>query len=217
MIKVINTTPGSVTFDIDDGGKYKTLKSYTVNIRMIGKTQDAGKTVKNDKSILTVFGLEADAQYLAEVIFDGEGEAAPEFKTTFATEPVTVRVNVKELGAFGDGEHDDTAFIQSAIMCCPAGGLVIIPEGTYLHRGIYLKSDISIEIRKGAKLVLDSNRENIPRFPGRLEGSNGTDEYFLGTWEGEPKPMFNGTVKVSNGIDAMPSTSIKVTTFDNIH
>ncbi|SFB68737.1 BMP family lipoprotein [Butyrivibrio sp. YAB3001] len=29
--------------------------------------------------------------------------------------------------------------------------------------------------------------------------------------------MFSGTVKVSNGIDAMPSTSIKVTTFDNIH
>jgi basic membrane protein A len=29
--------------------------------------------------------------------------------------------------------------------------------------------------------------------------------------------MFSGSVKVSNSIDAMPATSIKVTTFDNIH
>ena len=202
MIKVINTTPGSVTFDIDDGGKYNTLKPYTVSICRTGDNtgldcacaEKGCITVKDDKSILTVFGLEAGSKYCAEVVFDGESAASAEFKTSFETVPVTVRVNVRDIGAFGDGVHDDTAFIQSAIMCCPAGGLVIIPEGTYLHRGIYLKSDINIEIRKGAKLVLDSNRENIPRFPGRLEGSNGTDEYFLGTWEGEPKPMFNGTV-----------------------
>ena len=29
--------------------------------------------------------------------------------------------------------------------------------------------------------------------------------------------MYNGTVKVDNGIDAMPATTITVTTFDNIH
>ena len=55
------------------------------------------------------------------------------------------------------------AFIMSAIMCCPEGGLVTIPEGTYLHRGIYLKSGINIEIKENAKLVLISSREDIVR------------------------------------------------------
>ncbi len=221
MIKVISTTPGSVTFDIDDGGKYNTLRPYSLIIRCakeqntkerntdtgccdtngadcpavaVKAADDRCITVKDDRSVITVFGLEPGKEYLAEAIFENENCAEEGFKTSFATVPVTVRVNVKDLGAFGDGVHDDTAFIQAAIMCCPAGGLVIIPEGTYLHRGIYLKSDINIEIAGGAKLVLDSHRENIPRFPGRLEGSSGTDEYFLGTWEGEPKPMFNGTL-----------------------
>ena len=190
MIRVIHTTPGSVTFDIDDGGKYNTLRPYTLNV--------AGRSIKDDRSIPTVFGLEPGTEYSAEVVFDGDDEAAADFRTAFSTPAVTVRVNVRDLGAYGDGVHDDTAFIEAAIMCCPRDGLVTIPAGTYLHRGIYLKSDINIEIEKGAMLILDSTRENIPRFPGRLDGSNGRDEYFLGTWEGEPKPMFNGSV---TGID----------------
>ncbi|MBO4505064.1 MAG: glycoside hydrolase family 28 protein [Lachnospiraceae bacterium] len=186
MIRVINTTPASVTFDIDDGGRYETLKPYTLQV--------GDRRIKDSRSIVTVFGLEAGRSYDASVIFDGESGAAPEFKCSFAAPAITVTCNVRDFGAYGDGEHEDTSFIQSAIMCCPEGGRVLIPAGTYFHRGIYLKSDIFIEIEKGAKLVLDPERSDIPRFPGRLEGSSGADGYFLGTWEGEPVSMFNGSV-----------------------
>ena len=186
MIKVINTTPESVTFDIDDGGRYETLKAYTLQI--------GDRKINDSRSIITVHGLEDGQSYDASVVFEGESAAAAGFACSFATPKITATCNVRDFGAYGDGEHEDTSFIQSAIMCCPEGGRVLIPAGTYFHRGIYLKSDIFIELEKGAKLVLDSNRNDIPRFPGRLEGSSGADGYFLGTWEGEPIAMFNGSV-----------------------
>ncbi len=193
MIKVINTTPGSVTFDIDDGGKYNTLTPYTLRLKKDG-TDGEELTVRDSRSILTVQGLGHGTRYLAEVAFDDGSEVSDAFRTSFETLTVTAGVNVRDFGAYGDGEHEDTSFIQSAIMCCPEGGLVTIPEGTYLHRGIYLKSGINIEIKKNAKLILVSRREDIPRFPGKLDGSTGADGYFLGTWEGEPFAMFNGSV-----------------------
>jgi hypothetical protein len=41
-------------------------------------------------------------------------------------------INVKSLGAFGDGVHDDTAAIQSAISCVANGNYIYFPSGTYL-------------------------------------------------------------------------------------
>src|SRR3569623_2089984 len=41
-------------------------------------------------------------------------------------------VNVKNKGALGNGSHDDTAAIQSAINSLPSsGGTVVIPAGRY--------------------------------------------------------------------------------------
>lgn len=39
--------------------------------------------------------------------------------------------NVKDYGAIGDGSHDDTSSIQSAINACPTGGIVYLPQGRY--------------------------------------------------------------------------------------
>jgi hypothetical protein len=42
-------------------------------------------------------------------------------------------LNVKDFGALGNGAHDDTAAIQSAINSLPAaGGIVLVPAGTYV-------------------------------------------------------------------------------------
>jgi len=43
--------------------------------------------------------------------------------------------SVKEYGAIGDGQTDDTAAIQAAIDAMPdAGGVIYLPIGTYLVR-----------------------------------------------------------------------------------
>lgn len=185
MFTAICVTPRSITFDINDGGKYYSKQPYILRI--------GERTIEDKRSVVSVFGLEPDTEYEVSVEFADSHECQ---RVRTACESATV--NVREFGAYGDGVHDDTAFIQAAIMCCPDSGRVLIPNGIYRHTGIYLKSEIYIEIAADAKLVLDSDRTEIPHFPARLECSNAPDEYFLGTWEGEPQPMFNGSVSGVN-------------------
>ena len=67
-------------------------------------------------------------------------------------------VNVLDFGAIPDGSTLTTKAIQKAIDQCAAGGggTVSIPVGTYLTRTIYLRSDVNLEIRKGALLLGDT-------------------------------------------------------------
>jgi len=48
---------------------------------------------------------------------------------------VPVRVNVRDFGAAGDGQTDDTAAFKSAISACPKPGAVYLPAGSYVIRG----------------------------------------------------------------------------------
>lgn len=201
MIRIIYTTPRSVTLDINDGGKYHSKNAYKIELTAVKRLECAvshvsvdnyekHRELKDDRSIVSIFDLEPDTVYDLRL----KSENGTTEDISFTTEHETMTVNVREVGAYGDGEHDDTAFIMSAIMICPKDGRVLIPEGTYRHTGIYLKSDMRVELAKGARLVFDKERLNIPRFPAHLEGSTGSDGYFLGTWEGEPQAMFNASV-----------------------
>src|SRR6478609_4947191 len=63
--------------------------------------------------------------------------AAPSFAADWWTTNATVigktaTVDVRTMGALGDGVHDDTAAIQAAINSLPTdGGTVTIPAGHY--------------------------------------------------------------------------------------
>jgi hypothetical protein len=82
-----------------------------------------------------------------------------------------IYTSVKSFGAAGDGKHDDTHAIRTAISATPSGGTVWFPPGTYLvsktivlrsgstYRGSNASSSI-IQQRNGANLLVVVADEN---------------------------------------------------------
>lgn len=70
-------------------------------------------------------------------------------------------INVRDKGAKGDGVHDDTHAIQSAIDSLPArGGTVLVPKGTYMidaMRSINLRSNMVLQLAPDATIAALSN------------------------------------------------------------
>lgn len=82
--------------------------------------------------------------------------------------------NPRSYGAKADGVSLDTAAIQKAIDACEqrGGGTVQLSAGTYLSAPIVLKSNITLDLEKGATLKGSPNFSDYPRItefraPGR--------------------------------------------------
>lgn len=187
-IRLIMRTARSVSFSLDDGGIYETKKTYSIILN--GKEHCQTKTV-----ITSLYGLAPDTEYRMEIMDEAGAVVGG---TVFHTEEEFVTINVKELGAAGDGVSDDTGFIQAAIMACPPKSRVLIPEGRYRITSIFLKSGLNLELAKGAELLAETDRRRFAKFPGVIESYDEKDEYHLGTWEGNPLPMFAGIISGIN-------------------
>ena len=87
------------------------------------------------------------------------------------TEPLK-RYAISDYGAIGDGRTLNTGAIQSAIERCAAdgGGVIVIPEGTFLAGSIFLKQGVHLEVEKGGVLKGSDNPEDYPQVPTRWEG-----------------------------------------------
>lgn len=178
--KAIYKTGRCITFETTDGGIYDTKEPYELLLN--GSACGAVKKV-----IHTVYDLEPGTLYRAE-LRSAAGEVLG--STEVRTEEEFVTLNVREFGAAGDGIKDDTLSLQAAIMACPEGGRVLVPAGTYRFVCLFLKSNINIELAKGAELSATVDRTAFPYFPGMVATTDGKDDYQLGTWEGDPGKMF---------------------------
>jgi len=67
----------------------------------------------------------------------------------------TVVVNVRAMGAAGDGKTVDTPAINKAIEAAAiaGGGTVFFPAGTYLCYSIHLKSNVALYLDRGATIL----------------------------------------------------------------
>ena len=134
-IRHIMHTARSATIEIADGGRY--FIKQPVELRVNGEP-----SLTTEKTITSLFDLKPDQKYVVEAYVNGEKQGKVSFKTDYEY----VTLDVTRFGAKGDGEHDDTHFIQAAIMACPVNSRVYFPAGTYRITSLFLKSHIRIEL-----------------------------------------------------------------------
>lgn len=185
-LKIIYQTSRSAVLEIIDGGIFHTQTPYSLQLN--GK--DCGTT---DRIITGIYVLKPDTEYLLKVTSNEIHESI-----TFTTLSESYTLNVKDFGAKGDGRNDDTCCIQATIMACPENGRVYLSEGIYRITSLFLKSNLRMEIGKGAVLKAFTGKENHPIMPGRIQNYAETEEYNLGTWEGNPLTMYAGIIHGMN-------------------
>ncbi len=71
-------------------------------------------------------------------------------------------IDIRDHGAVGDGTTMNTKAIASAIAACAkaGGGRVLVPAGTWLTGAIHLKSNINLQIEKGAELRFSTDHQD---------------------------------------------------------
>lgn len=178
-MKRLYVSSRSCTVLLDENGDYYARSRYTLYLNGEEKGRE-------ERAVFSLFGLWPDTEYeLTAVRADGQRETL-----SFRTEKEVCTLNVRRFGARGDGVAEDTAAIQAAILCCPPGGRVLVPEGTYKTGPLFLKSHIILELKAGATLSLLTDRNRFPILPGMTRTTDEEGEYLLGTWEGNPLDSF---------------------------
>jgi exo-poly-alpha-galacturonosidase len=87
------------------------------------------------------------------------------------TAAVSQLVNIISYGAVPDSTRLNTTAIQQAIDACPAGGTVYIPAGTFRSGALFLKSNMTLYLAKGATLKGSADsRDYLPCIRTRFEG-----------------------------------------------
>ncbi len=174
MFNILFVSSTSACFELRNNKPYFSPKPYKVllNGKIYGK--------EFTTNVFSLFNLEPDTEYTITLL--GNANCI-----TFKTDSDTAVVDVKELGAKGDGVTDDTYFVQMAIDSCPKGGRIVFPKGTYFTRPLTLASDITIELKKDAELLGDTIEEHYPYVPGKLVHNDGRESIYA-MWEGNPHP-----------------------------
>ena len=144
---------------------------------------------KTDRVVSIIYDLKPETEY--EICVKKGNESA---KVAFKTEEEKFVYDVKTFGAKGDGQQDDTKYIQAAILSCVSGGRVVIPEGVYKVTSLFLKDNMTLELKKGAVLSADTEREHFPILKSTVHKEDGSGEFILGTWEGDAMDMFAGII-----------------------
>lgn len=139
------------------------------------------KRFSETKTIISLYDLKPDTEYTIRV---ARGEDSGEIRVKTRYEYVTL--NVRDFGAKGDGVQDDTAFLQAAILTAPENSRILVPAGTYRFTHLFLKSNLILDLAKGAVLQAIPDKTKLPVLPGRIESYDETGEFLPASWEGSP-------------------------------
>lgn len=81
---------------------------------------------------------------------------------TLKTAAEPTKLNITSYGAKGDGKTNNTRAIQDAISNCPSNCELTVPAGTFVTGAIYLKSNMTLNLEKGATLLGSTNADDYP-------------------------------------------------------
>jgi polygalacturonase len=86
--------------------------------------------------------------------------------------PGKMSVNVRDMGAKGDGTAKDTAAFQAALDLCTTngGGTVTVPAGAYLIGSVVIGPNTTLQLQSGAKLAGSPDIADYPLINVRWEG-----------------------------------------------
>lgn len=182
-MRCLEVTARSAAVLLDENGYHEMERParLTLNGRDLGEEK---------RSVRSLYGLWPGSGYTLRMEKDGEAR-----EISFRTPEEACTLNVRRFGARGDGAHDDTAALQAALLCCPSGGRVLIPRGTYRTGPLFLKSHITVEWEAGAEMRLLTDPKRHPILPGvTFPTREGGADYLLGSWEGNPLDCYAGAL-----------------------
>ena len=187
MIKTLFTSQTSACFEWQNDLPYYKEKEYKIYLN--GK-----EVLSSNTNIFSLFDLTPGTEYvITSDSLDGEHK--------FSTKEESCAVNVHDFGAIGDGVHDDTQAIQSAINCLPKSGRLYFPKGTYLTAPLCLKSHITLDIPEGAKILATADRSRFPVIPGKILDMENGEELHFGAWEGNAISMYQALIFAQHAED----------------
>ena len=191
-LSLIRSMTRSAVFELENGLCYRPAHPFTVTLN--------GETVYDacETNVFSLFSLLPGTEYTVGVQAEGES-----LSCTFTTEAETFFVDASRYGLVADGTTDNTGKLQAALSTCPKGGTVYVPAGRYRTCSLFLKSNTTLYLEKGAVLLGDNDRTHYPILPGVIPSENEVDEYYLTGWEGNPLSSFAGLLNITQVHDVV--------------
>ncbi len=181
--KAILISSISASFEIKNKSCYYSSHQYDVYLNNQLYYKDM------NLNVFSLFNLYPNTNYEIKVVFSQK-----EVIKTITTLEESAFINVKRFGALGDGVHDDTLAIQTAIMAVPKNGRIVFEKGTYLTKPLLLRDNITLELKKDATILGNPHREHYSILPGLIDATDEVHEYHLNAWEGNPLETFTSLI-----------------------
>lgn len=174
MFEIIFISPTSITIELTNKEVYYAKNKYDVYVN------DELYLAGIDTNVVSLYGLMPNREYNIRIGNDTK---------KVMTKNVSCIFDIMDFGVKRNGKDDDTKAINQAIMMTPENGLLVFNAGVYKITSLFLKSNIFIELKKGAVLLASTDIDDYPVFKGELPKYEIDDNVQLGQWEGNPYPV----------------------------
>ena len=174
-MKIVFLSCCSVTVELENDSVYYSDKEYDVYLNKKLVLQGF------KKNVFSLFDLMPSTKY--EIIINDE-------MLSFSTESASKVIDVDA------SQIKTTEDIQTIFDRAPSGALINFNEGTYNVTNLFLRSNTTVNLKKGTIFSGSINPNDYKELQG--EETNGEKVIQRGTWEGEP---WNMKLAMINAID----------------